>query len=284
MTKKVSMRDKFPPNQIGKLPKPTKAQTDKVKANFKEGMRCKVCKGWHHKDVIHLDYVGHAPLTDRMLDVDANWNWEPLATTEQGLPLFDAIGGLWIKLTIDGVTRIGYGNAPDKGSDGNREKEVIGDALRNAAMRFGAALDLWHKGDLHLEEPEEPKAPKAVQMPKRSEINKKLQGMGDIAVFNGYAKAFSATYSISWEDSSGKQGGKESWANLFGMHKDRINKVPPIDTTKGPKEIQEEFILMANKCQNVEDYQAIADFQDSNPCLNTQENVDTVLELARDFS
>ena len=33
-------------------------------------------------------------------------------------------------------------------------KERIGDALRNAAMRFGAALDLWHKGDLyaHVEE------------------------------------------------------------------------------------------------------------------------------------
>jgi uncharacterized protein YjbJ (UPF0337 family) len=29
-------------------------------------------------------------------------------------------------------------------------KERIGDALRNAAMRFGAALDLWHKGDLHV--------------------------------------------------------------------------------------------------------------------------------------
>ncbi|MGN6537673.1 MAG: hypothetical protein ACTHKQ_18330, partial [Mesorhizobium sp.] len=28
-------------------------------------------------------------------------------------------------------------------------KVRIGDALRNAAMRFGAALDLWHKGDLH---------------------------------------------------------------------------------------------------------------------------------------
>ena len=30
-------------------------------------------------------------------------------------------------------------------------KERIGDALRNAAMRFGAALDLWHKGDLHVD-------------------------------------------------------------------------------------------------------------------------------------
>jgi hypothetical protein len=32
-------------------------------------------------------------------------------------------------------------------------KERIGDALRNAAMRFGAALDLWHKGELHVEDP-----------------------------------------------------------------------------------------------------------------------------------
>ena len=41
-------------------------------------------------------------------------------------------------------------------------KERIGDALRNAAMRFGAALDLWHKGDLHQDEdgPETPQEPR----------------------------------------------------------------------------------------------------------------------------
>ena len=33
-------------------------------------------------------------------------------------------------------------------------KERIGDALRNAAMRYGAALDLWHKGDLHADDAE----------------------------------------------------------------------------------------------------------------------------------
>jgi hypothetical protein len=33
-------------------------------------------------------------------------------------------------------------------------KERIGDALRNAGMRFGAALELWHKGDLHIDEGE----------------------------------------------------------------------------------------------------------------------------------
>ena len=39
-------------------------------------------------------------------------------------------------------------------------KERIGDALRNAAMRFGAALDLWHKGDLHLDPDADPEADK----------------------------------------------------------------------------------------------------------------------------
>ena len=148
------LRSPFPPNAISKLPKPTKAQTDAVKADFKKGIRCKECGSWHHPDVVHLDYVGHAALTDRLLDVDQNWSWEPVAFNDAGLPAFDATGGLWIKLTVCGVTRLGYGHAASKPNTdpGAREKEVIGDALRNAAMRFGAALDLWHKGVLHVEE------------------------------------------------------------------------------------------------------------------------------------
>ena len=98
---------------------------------------------------ITLSYVGHAALTDRLLDSDPAWNWEPMAVTADGLPKCDETGGLWIKLTVCGVTRLGYGHAPDKRSPGDREKEVIGDALRNAAMRYGTARDLWHKGDLH---------------------------------------------------------------------------------------------------------------------------------------
>ena len=147
----VTMRTPFPSHQISKLPKPTKAQTDEVKADFKKGIRCEVCGGWHHPKVVHLDYVGHAALTDRLLDVDPNWTWEPLALDNQGLPAIDKDGGMWIKLTIKGITRLGYGDAQGK-TGGDAMKERIGDALRNAAMRFGAALDLWHKGDLHIVE------------------------------------------------------------------------------------------------------------------------------------
>lgn len=142
------LRQPFPASQISKLPKPTKAQTDAVKQDYKVGIRCQICGAWHHPQVVHLDYVGHAALTNRLLESDENWNWEPMATNN-GAPALDANGGMWIRLNVCGVTRIGYGHAEGK-TGGDAIKEVIGDALRNAAMRFGAALDLWHKGDLPL--------------------------------------------------------------------------------------------------------------------------------------
>jgi len=151
------LRRPFEPHHISKLPKPTKQQTEEIKADYKKGIRCEDCGGWHHPKVVHLDYVGHAALTDRLLECDIHWYWEPLALDEFGLPRFDKSGGLWIKLTVCGMSRIGYGNAETSGNkdNGSREKEIIGDALRNAAMRFGAALDLWHKGDLHKDKSED---------------------------------------------------------------------------------------------------------------------------------
>ena len=162
MTEKLTglalLRAPFPQHQINKLPKPYKS--DSPRSN------CRECGGYHGMPAVHLDYVGHAALTDRLLEADPNWTWEPLAMGPDGLPQFDKDGGLWIRLTICGITRLGYGDSQGK-RGGNAVKEAIGDALRNAGMRFGAALDLWHKGDLHdaeeeqgkLAAPEEPAAP-----------------------------------------------------------------------------------------------------------------------------
>ncbi len=158
------LRAPFPDHQVSKLPKETRAQIDARKAD-KNVMtfNCAVCGGHHHKNAVHLDYVGHAALTDRLLDTDPNWSWEPVGFTAEGLPAHDKVGGLWIKLTVCGVTRFGYGCADGK-QGGDAVKEIIGDALRNAAMRFGAALDLWHKGDLHVEDDGGERAPEA-EMP-----------------------------------------------------------------------------------------------------------------------
>lgn len=141
------LRVPFPPHQISKLPKPYKKDSPQG--------TCEVCGGYHGLPAMHLDYVGHAALTDRLLDADPAWSWEPMAIDQYGQPAIDSNGGMWIKLTVCGVTRLGYGDAQGK-TGGNAMKERIGDALRNAAMRFGAALDLWHKGDLHVDEGDDP--------------------------------------------------------------------------------------------------------------------------------
>ena len=103
----------------------------------------------------HLSYVGHAAVTKRLLDSDPTWSWEPLSLDANGEPHFDESGGLWIKLTVASHTRLGYGHSEQmKYSEiGSRTKAVISDALRNAAMRFGVALEEWHKGDLGLPDP-----------------------------------------------------------------------------------------------------------------------------------
>jgi hypothetical protein len=148
----AKLRERVPEHLISPLPKPTKAQSECPR---EQKIRCDVCGGFHHPNVVHLAYVGHAAATHLLLEADPFWNWEPLAFTPEGLPRFDEQGGLWIRLTVCGVTRLGYGNAAPKSnsasSPGDREKEVIGDAIRNAAMRFGLALELWSKADLHRE-------------------------------------------------------------------------------------------------------------------------------------
>lgn len=155
------LRLPFGPHEVSKKPVPLKWMTDE--AREKKGavcFTCPECGGWHHRKADHLDYVGHAALTNRLLECDLGWNWEPVAFTEDGTPKMQN-GGMWIRLTVCGVTRLGFGDADGK-QGGNAIKEVIGDALRNAAMRFGAALDLWHKGDLHAdhEDPDASPAPK----------------------------------------------------------------------------------------------------------------------------
>ena len=139
----LALRKPFPAESVGKLPKPVRSQDpDKGKcvAGSKYSADGHYCGGYHSRSM-HLDYVGHAATTDRLLTVDPDWSWEPFALDDAGLPALDRGGNLWIRLTICGTTRIGVG-------DGKSAKECIGDAIRNAAMRFGVALDLWAKEDL----------------------------------------------------------------------------------------------------------------------------------------
>jgi hypothetical protein len=149
----LSLMDPFAPEEVGKLPRITCGACSSDRRKFCDDHkkeRCNTCNSSITTKHIHLDYVGHADVTRRLLSVDPEWTWEPAAEDDQGLPVLDTDDrgnpvGMWIKLTVLGVTRRGYGSCPS--NQGDAVKVLIGDALRNAAMRFGVAVDLWAKGD-----------------------------------------------------------------------------------------------------------------------------------------
>lgn len=138
------LRRPFDLDQIELLPKYTgKKQNGKIPMEAYK--RCGECGGYHPFPCVHLNYVGHAQITDRLNEVDPMWNWEPCGFDQFGQPLIKD-GGMWIRLTVLGVTHYGYGDAQGKtGHDAT--KEIIGDAIRNAAMRFGVGSYLWSKSE-----------------------------------------------------------------------------------------------------------------------------------------
>ena len=151
------LREPFATQEIRHRPQPyCKACSDtkgwpKVCQRHSE-IRCERCKTKVTEAHICLRFVGHAEATNRLLNTDPFWDWEPLALDQVGLPQYDGNRGMWIRLTVCGVTRIGYGDAGTK-TGANAVKEIIGDAIRNAGMRFGMALNLWTSSELEILEP-----------------------------------------------------------------------------------------------------------------------------------
>lgn len=153
----------FTGDQVGKKPQGTCRDCTRGQCSKHVKQWCETCKQSITTAHIHIDFVGHAHLTHRLLKLDPFWTWEPFALDGDGLPKIKIDGEmahLWIHLTVGGITRHGVGSEPLKKfnkANENLLKELIGDALRNAAMRFGLALNLWAKGEL-LEDAEDPPA------------------------------------------------------------------------------------------------------------------------------
>lgn len=97
------------------------------------------------KGGIQLDFVGHADITRILLEIDPTWRWVPIAW-DNGRPAVHVENGMatmWGELTILGHARLGVGSVPADKKE--LDKELVGDFLRNAAMRFGISLSLWTK-------------------------------------------------------------------------------------------------------------------------------------------
>lgn len=95
----------------------------------------------------------------RISSVDPHWSWRPFALDENGLPAYtcDKDGepvGLWILLTIGGISMPGYGSYPRRNAsirDPGFTATLVSQAIKHAARFFGVGLELRAKG-AYLEE------------------------------------------------------------------------------------------------------------------------------------
>lgn len=97
------------------------------------------------KGGMSLDFVGHADITRILIEIDPNWQWVPIAW-DNGRPAIhveNGIATMWGELRILGQARLGVGSV--RADKQELDKELVGDFLRNAAMRFGICLSLWTK-------------------------------------------------------------------------------------------------------------------------------------------
>jgi hypothetical protein len=94
-----------------------------------------------------LSYVSHADITRILIEVDPLWSWQPIewVNGRPAIHVENGIATMWGTLTLLGKSMIGVGSVRADKQD--HEKEVVGDFLRNAAMRFGIAISLWSKQD-----------------------------------------------------------------------------------------------------------------------------------------
>lgn len=135
-----------PDRTVSKLPRYT-GPRDTPK-NQRKRENCRECGNYHEIPAIHLDYMGHADVTLALISSDPFWTWEPIAFTAEGLPHIRQVGDrfvLWGRLTVHGLSRLAVGTCSTDKSD--PEKELIGDLLRNGAMRFGIGTSLWSKAE-----------------------------------------------------------------------------------------------------------------------------------------
>lgn len=141
----------FGQDDLEKLPKPLKARDDnkgRCEPNSYYSADGHACGGWHARSV-HLDYVGHAGITQRLNDVlgPQGWDFMPMALTPEGLPIMSREqfwGALTIRVEDQEVTKY------DVAANYNGPQEAWGDALRRCAMRFGVGTYLWSKSEAAL--------------------------------------------------------------------------------------------------------------------------------------
>jgi hypothetical protein len=96
-----------------------------------------------------LDYMGHADVTLALIDIDPLYDYGWNVNDAGDMLIREVDGRLVLEgwLSLHGVWRRGVGTCAARQPE--PEKELIGDLLRNCAMRFGVATSLWSKAERH---------------------------------------------------------------------------------------------------------------------------------------
>lgn len=139
------LRSPFPEEEYEWLPQPVERDATKSKCQFCESLGK---YPWHKCPAVHVPFIGHAAVTARLNTVDPQWSYRPVASAEDGTPFIREQGDrlvLWIWLKVLDVEKLGVGDVWKADDDDSPEKKLISDAIRNAAMRFGVAVELWRK-------------------------------------------------------------------------------------------------------------------------------------------
>jgi len=169
------LREPFPAAQVGHKPQPwCRACVDsprKVCDNHQK-RNCPVCRQNITVAHIDLDYVGHAAVTQRLLEVDPHWEWRPMTKAEIEEHNYPAPGelGMWIWLFVLDQVRPGLGETEGGQLRGaNSIKARMSDAIKNASMRYGVAIETWSKEDLADKRAAEAEAAEAPQQQAKAE-------------------------------------------------------------------------------------------------------------------
>jgi hypothetical protein len=161
-----------------------------------------------------LDFVGHADITKLLIEIDPLWSWEPVDIVD-GRPAIHVVNGMavmWGRLTVLGKSMLGVGTVKHDKPD--LDKELIGDFLRNASMRFGICLSLWTKQE--WDEPK-PQAARPTPAPKPA-AKPAPQSDDDPITEEQKAQFVSACDKAGIDPADVAKNAKVDWDNILVRH------------------------------------------------------------------
>ena len=209
--------------------------------------------------------------------------WETIHTII--LKLWYIKGGKRFEVLGVGTTTFVGSNKHGAFTDEEYFKKTMTDALSNASKKIGLSADIFmglYDDSKYVAEVKNKIALKAIDFPKRSEVNKILKAMTNLEDFQKYAKDFQSEYGNGcFEMDSGHKN--ELWKHLFGTHKDRINKVPPVNN-QTPEAMQADFDSLADCCSDSETLEILERQISNNKCLDTAENWAKIDKLQGELS